>query len=166
MPTWTLEKQVFSSSMRLLQLRISERLWCHSAQMCASVRAYPISVKCYDDYSSDSPMTGCCADGKGKATHSPVLHHKMIPLGEKELLKTVDARVVGELLTPSSQKQSAFTVSSERKHVRTGNLSCLVYGRDCQVGKLTAECIQYPSCVGKNLVVSKSDTVKQLGGEL
>lgn len=36
-----------------------------------SVRAYPISVKCYDDnYSDDSPMIGCCADGKGKARHS------------------------------------------------------------------------------------------------
>lgn len=69
----------------------------------------------------------------------------MIPLGEKELFlrffKTVDARVVGEVLIPNSQKQNAFTVSSERKHVRTGIMSCLVYGKDCQMGKLTAECI-------------------------
>lgn len=94
----------------------------------------------------------------------------MIPLGGKELFlrffKTVNARVVGEVLIPSSQKQNAFTVSSEEKHVRTGNLSCLVYGKDCQVGKLTAECMQCPSCVGKNLVISKSDTVEQHGGGL
>lgn len=67
----------------------------------------------------------------------------MIPLGEKELFlrffKTEEARVLGEVLIPSSQKQNAFTVSSERKHVRIGIMSCLVYGKDCQMGKLAAE---------------------------
>lgn len=72
MQTWTLEKQVFVSSLPLLQFRISGRLCCHSSQIHATNVAYPISVKCHNDnYSGDSPMIGCCAEGKGKAKHSP-----------------------------------------------------------------------------------------------
>ena len=45
--------------------------------------------------------------------------------------------------------------------MRAENLSCLVYEKDCQVGKLTAECIQCPSCVGKNAVIGECDPVEQ-----
>lgn len=46
----------------------------------------------------------------------------------------------------------------------TEKLSCLVYKKRWEVGKLTAECIQCPSCVGKTLISSECDTVEQDGG--
>lgn len=66
----------------------------------------------------------------------------------------MDRRVWGEVFSPSSQKQYAFTGS-----IRGPRLRCLCYEKDCQAGELAAECMQCPSCLGRNLINSTMEQI-------